>query len=73
MDLAKPGLIKEYCKPNAMFTFREYLEDYASAETKMKGLDLLKQLVNTFPKEELKRRVEGNLCQIGEGSRDLYF
>ena len=73
MDLAKPGLIKEYCKPNAMFTFREYLEDYASAETKMKGLELLKKLVNTFPKEELKRRVEGNLCQIGEGSRDLYF
>ena len=27
MDLAKPGLIKEYCKPNAMFTFREYLEE----------------------------------------------
>jgi len=73
MDLAKPGLIKEYCKPNAMFTFREYLEDYASAETRAKGLDLLNQLVNTFPKEELKRRVEGNLCQIGEGTRDLYF
>lgn len=73
MDLAKPGLIKEFCKPNAMFTFREYLEDYASPATKAKGLELLKQLVNTFPKEELKKRVEGNLCQIGEGSRDLYF
>lgn len=73
MDLAKPGLIKEFCKPNAMFTFREYLEDYASPETKAKGLALLSQLVNTFPKEELKRRVEGNLCQIGEGGRDLYF
>ncbi len=73
MDLAKPGLIKEYCKPNAMFTFREYLEDYASAETRVKGLELLNQLVNTFSKEELKRRVEGNLCQIGDGSRDLYF
>lgn len=73
MDLAKPGLIKEYCKPNAMFTFREYLEDYASPETKAKGLALLKELVTTFPKEELKRKVEGNLCQIGEGSRDLYF
>ena len=73
MDMAKPGLIKEYCKPNAMFTFREYLEDYASPETKAKGLALLKQLVNTFPKEELKKKVEGNLCQIGEGQRDLYF
>ena len=73
MDLAKPGLIKEYCKPNAMFTFREYLEDYASPETKAKGLELLKKLTQTFPKEELKRRVEGNLCKIGDGERDLYF
>ncbi len=73
MDLAKPGLIKEYCKPNAMFTFREYLEDYASPATKAKGLALLKKLTQTFSKEELKKRVEGNLCKIGEGERDLYF
>ena len=73
MDLAKPGLIKEYCKPNAMFTFREYLEDYASPETKAKGLALLKQLTQTFSKEELKKKVEGNLCKIGDGERDLYF
>lgn len=73
MDLAKPGLIKEYCKPNAMFTFREYLEDYASPATKAKGLALLKEITQTFSKEELKRRVEGNLCKIGDGERDLYF
>ena len=73
MDLAKPGLIKEYCKPNAMFTFREYLEDYASPATKEKGLRLLKELTQTFSKEQLKKRVEGNLCKIGEGERDLYF
>ena len=73
MDLAKPGLIKEFCKPNAMFTFREYLEDYASPDTKAKGLKLLEQLTQTFTKEELKKRVEGNLCKIGEGERDLYF
>ena len=73
MDLAKPGLIKEFCKPNAMFTFREYLEDYASPTTKAKGLELLKELTQTFSKEELKKRVEGNLCKIGDGERDLYF
>ena len=73
MDLAKPGLIKEYCKPNAMFTFREYLEDYASPETKAKGLALLKELTQTFSKEDLKKKVEGNLCKIGDGERDLYF
>ncbi len=73
MDLAKPGLIKEYCKPNAMFTFREYLEDYASPETKEKGLRLLKELTESFTKAELKKKVEGNLCRIGDGERDLYF
>ncbi|MDY5969973.1 MAG: [FeFe] hydrogenase H-cluster radical SAM maturase HydG [Bacteroidales bacterium] len=73
MDLAKPGLIKEFCKPNAMFTFKEYLMDYASPTTREKGLRLIDQLVNTFPKEELKKKVEGNLCKIGEGQRDLYF
>ena len=73
MDLAKPGLIKEFCKPNAMFTFREYLEDYASSETKEKGLRLLKELTNTFPNEKLKLRVEGNLCKIEGGERDVYF
>jgi 2-iminoacetate synthase len=56
-----------------MFTFREYLEDYASPATKEKGLRLLKELTQTFSKEELKRRVEGNLCKIGDGERDLYF
>jgi 2-iminoacetate synthase len=42
MDLAKPGLIKEYCMPNAIFTFREYLNDFATPETKEKGMKLLK-------------------------------
>ncbi|MBR1784299.1 MAG: [Bacteroidales bacterium] len=73
MDLAKPGLIKEYCKPNAMFTFREYLEDYASPSTREKGLRLLRQLAQTFPREELRQRVESTLEKIGEGQRDLYF
>lgn len=73
MDLAKPGLIKEFCKPNAMFTFREYLEDYASPQTKAKGLALLQQLTQSFAKEDIKKRVEGNLCKIGQGDRDIYF
>jgi len=32
MDLAKPGLIKEHCLPNAIFTFKEYLNDFADEE-----------------------------------------
>lgn len=73
MDLAKPGLIKEFCKPNAMFTFREYLEDYASPETRAKGMALLKRLTEGFEKEATRQRVEAQLERIGKGERDLYF
>ncbi|HQK78540.1 MAG TPA: [FeFe] hydrogenase H-cluster radical SAM maturase HydG [Syntrophales bacterium] len=37
MDLAKPGLIQRFCRSNAIFTFMEYLEDYAAEETKTAG------------------------------------
>ena len=73
MDLAKPGLIKEFCKPNAMFTFREYLEDYASPATKEKGLRLLKELTSSFEKEATRQKVASTLEKIGGGERDLYF
>ncbi|HEY0307648.1 MAG TPA: [FeFe] hydrogenase H-cluster radical SAM maturase HydG [Acidobacteriaceae bacterium] len=37
MDVAKPGAIKYHCEPNALSTFTEYLEDYASPATKLAG------------------------------------
>jgi 2-iminoacetate synthase len=73
MDLAKPGLIKQYCLPNAMFTFREYLEDFASAETKMKGIELIKSMFAEVEKKELIAKIEDNLCKIENGERDIFF
>ena len=72
MDLAKPGDIKNFCKPNAMFTFREYLEDYASPETKAKGMDLLRIMTHDFVGERKAKIIE-NLKRIGDGERDIYF
>jgi 2-iminoacetate synthase len=37
MDVAKPGAIKYHCEPNALSTFTEYLEDYASPATRLAG------------------------------------
>ena len=37
MDLAKPGLIKQHCGPNALSSFAEYLLDYAPAATRTVG------------------------------------
>ncbi len=73
MDLAKPGLIKEYCMPNAIFTFKEYLEDFASPKTKSKGLALIDKLVGNVGKNTLKKKISNNLHLIKEGERDLYF
>jgi 2-iminoacetate synthase len=73
MDLAKPGLIKEFCMPNGIFTFQEYLMDFAGKDTKKKGLELIGRLVEETGNKKLKERIRGNLVKIGEGQRDLYF
>lgn len=73
MDLAKPGLIKEYCMPNAIFTFREYLNDFATPETKEKGLKLIKALMNDVHKEKLKKTITDTLEKIDCGERDIYL
>lgn len=72
MDLAKPGDIKNFCKPNGMFTFMEYLMDYASPDTKAKGLDLLQLLTHDFAEPRRSKIIE-NLDKIAKGERDLYF
>ena len=73
MDLAKPGLIKEYCMPNAVFTFREYINDFATPETKAKGLKLIEKILTGVEKPDLKKKMEENLAKIDDGTRDIYF
>lgn len=73
MDLAKPGLIKQYCLPNAMFTFREYLEDFASPKTRERGIALIKKMMAEYDQKQLIPKIEENLTKIGGGERDLYF
>jgi 2-iminoacetate synthase len=74
MDLAKPGLIKQHCLPNAMFTFAEYLYDFADEGLRKKGFDLINRMIEkeiTIP--ELKDRTTTTLENIKDGRRDLYF
>ena len=71
MDLAKPGLIKQKCDPNAVTTFQEYLIDYASdaargaGETAI-GCELERMGVKT------RRNAEKMLAHIRAGKRDVY-
>jgi 2-iminoacetate synthase len=72
MDLAKPGLIQKFCRTNAILTFKEYLLDYASAETRMAGEQLIERLVAETEGAGTRRTVTTRLAQLESGKRDLY-
>ncbi|MDR1793046.1 MAG: [FeFe] hydrogenase H-cluster radical SAM maturase HydG [Bacteroidales bacterium] len=73
MDLAKPGLIKQYCMPNGLFTFEEYLLDFAAENTRKKGFELLHKMTTDIPDCQLKTTVQTTLQKIENGERDLYL
>lgn len=43
MEFSTRGFIKRFCTPNALLTLAEYLEDYASPETRERGWALIEQ------------------------------
>jgi 2-iminoacetate synthase len=72
MDLLKPGTIKNFCLPNALLTFQEYLEDYASVATRRMGQRLLARKTAQLP-PAVRRKTHLRLQRIAAGERDLYF
>ncbi|HPL67150.1 MAG TPA: [FeFe] hydrogenase H-cluster radical SAM maturase HydG [Smithellaceae bacterium] len=72
MDLAKPGLIQKYCRTNAILTFKEYLEDYATPRTKEAGDALIEELVTETDDSRTKKTLISRLKKIENGARDLY-
>jgi 2-iminoacetate synthase len=72
MEIAKKGKVHHFCIPNAILTMKEYLLDYASAETREIGEKLIER-----HKEKVPRRIRGaldsRLRRIANGERDLYF
>jgi 2-iminoacetate synthase len=71
MALSKNGEIQNCCHPNALMTLNEYLEDYASPETKMLGEALIAKEIHNIPREKVRDIVIGNLDKIRRGSRDF--
>lgn len=73
MKLVKSGQIANCCQPNALMTLKEYLEDYASEDTKKKGnkviLEELERITNTKVYKTAKERME----KIASGERDFRF
>lgn len=73
MALCKSKQIQNCCHPNALMTLKEYLEDYASEETKQVGYDLIRRELNNIPKEKVRAVTEECLEKIEHGERDFRF
>ena len=71
MKVAKSKFVHNFCIPNAIFTLKEYLLDYASAETKAKGEQVLKQHLEQFKGEPVYQSILDKLKRIEQGERDL--
>lgn len=73
MEFSVPGFIKRYCTPNALLTLAEYLEDYATPETKKRGYELIDENLQKLDETNYKQKVTERLESIKQGKRDLYF
>ncbi len=73
MSLVKSGQIANCCTPNALMTFKEYLEDYATPETHAKGLKLITEGLKLIKSPKTLEIAERNLLLIERGKRDFRF
>ena len=71
MEFAIPGFIKKFCTPNALLTLAEFLEDYASEETRIQGKKLIEKELQEIEEGPWKERIKSSLKKISEGERDL--
>ena len=71
MSLVKSGQIANCCGPNALMTLKEYLEDYASEDTRRKGLELISKETERIPNPKIREIAIRNLKEISNGKRDF--
>ena len=75
MDLLKCGKEGHFCKLNAALTFREWLDDFASSETKQIGERLIEKEIQEIEAQlpEAHPYFMDYYKKTLEGVRDLYF
>ena len=71
MDLAKPGLIKKHCGPNALSSCMEYLLDYASPQTRQVGENLVENELSGLdaPVRQISTRL---VAAVRNDKRDVF-
>lgn len=73
MSLLKSGQIVNCCQPNALMTLKEYLEDYASPDTKKIGESLIASELIKIPNEKVRKKAREYIDGIADGERDFRF
>ncbi|MBR5218380.1 MAG: [Clostridia bacterium] len=73
MQLCKSGQILNCCHPNALMTLKEYLNDYASPETKAIGEKLIEQELNKIPNPKVQEIARHHIVELDGGKRDFRF
>lgn len=74
MEFAVPGFVKQFCTPNAVLTFLEYLEDYADPETKVAGLHQIERELAAIPESDpMRAPLLERMAKVRTGKRDLHF
>ena len=74
MALCKSGQILNCCHPNALMTLTEYLEDYASPETKKIGYEMIERELERIPRENVREIARKNIEAMRNGNaRDFRF
>ncbi len=73
MALCKNMQILNCCHPNALMTLKEYLEDYASEDTRKLGMELIERELEKIPNPKVKKIAIEHIHDIAEGKRDFRF
>jgi len=79
MELLRSGAEGKFCKMNAVLTFREWLDDFASPETKKIAEGVIKKEIEEIRKKSSKiypphlvALLDDYYKKISKGKRDLY-
>ena len=73
MEICKGQQIHNFCHPNAILTLKEYLNDYASEQTRQTGDKLIEKETDLINDEKIKNITRENLKKIDLGERDFCF
>jgi len=73
MQFAKTGKIQNFCLPNALLTFKEYLVDYADGEMRALGDKAIEREIVKVKDDKIRAKTRQRLQEIEKGARDLFF